>query len=1097
MTGLTGYAPDPDLPPPDGAGFAGFAVGTMWGTTYNEMIASCLSSPMIAGTEYNLSFWMAQGIGCMSVDIVIYGTDDCADMPWAGFECPDGIAGWEILGTTTVTFTATGEWTEVIMSFTPTFDVAAISIGGPCAGMVPCGGDVANYYYIDNLLLIDNSAFIDPLVETGSWCDGDLMLEANIDTVGGTWNWALDGVGLPGETTNTIDVMSYGPGTYTAIYTLDGECTTEEYEIILPDVPIADFTWVDQCDGDAMDFTDNSIMTGSGILTDWDWDFDDGGATSTDQNPTYAFSGPGTYDVELTVTGDNGCTNTITQTVTVFPEPTADFEFVVNGTSSTTGLLGACLGETVDFMNNTIVDAPDFITITNWDFGDGNTAAIPDPSHTYTAEGTYTVELAVETNNGCQDTITMPVEIWPIPVPDFTVTPVCENSDAVFTNTSIITSGSITGFEWNFDDGSPDDLTSGPVNHSYSAGTYNPQLVVTSDNGCVDSISYALDIYSVPTAEFTTSDVCNGETSVFTDASTIGSGAITTWSYDFGDGSPLDPGASTTHDYALAGTYSVTLTVTSDNGCTDDTTIVHNVSSAPTADFSTADVCQDTDASFTDLSFVTSGAITYWEWDFGDGSGFDYTTGSVDHSYGAEGTYDVTLIVFAGSSACADTVTYPVTIHPMPTADFTTADVCQDVTASFTDASTVSSGSITTYDWDFGDGNSSSSASPTNPYATDGAFTVTLTVTTDNGCTDAITQPINIWAVPVADFTTVDICENEGPTSFTNASSISSGTYTSAWDFGDGGTGSGTNPTHGYSDDGTYTVTLTITSNNGCTATITKPANVLEQPTAAFTSDPPVICNPGCVKFYDGSSGVSPVLNWEWDFGNGAITTGQNPNPCFQHQSDYTEYYDVTLTVTNAVGCSHSVSSEDYVAVEATPTAEFLFNPTVLTIENTQVAFENRSEAASTYTWDFGDESPINSEVDPEHTFPDVAGEYIVRLDAYSASGACHDYTQKLIVVDDVIIFYVPNVFTPDGDEYNEVFKPMFFSGYDPFDYHLTIFNRWGEVVFESYNANYGWNGTYGSQGLVEDGTYVWQIEFKETMSDKKHRHRGHVTILK
>ncbi len=96
-----------------------------------------------------------------------------------------------------------------------------------------------------------------------------------------------------------------------------------------------------------------------------------------------------------------------------------------------------------------------------------------------------------------------------------------------------------------------------------------------------------------------------------------------------------------------------------------------------------------------------------------------------------------------------------------------------------------------------------------------------------------------------------------------------------------------------------------------------------------------------------------------------------------------------------------------------------------------------------------------------------------------------------------VIIFYVPNVFTPDGDEFNEVFQPVFTAGYDPFDFHLMIFNRWGELIFESYNADIGWDGTYGERGLVQDGVYVWKIDFKETMSDKRHIHTGHVTVLK
>lgn len=96
-----------------------------------------------------------------------------------------------------------------------------------------------------------------------------------------------------------------------------------------------------------------------------------------------------------------------------------------------------------------------------------------------------------------------------------------------------------------------------------------------------------------------------------------------------------------------------------------------------------------------------------------------------------------------------------------------------------------------------------------------------------------------------------------------------------------------------------------------------------------------------------------------------------------------------------------------------------------------------------------------------------------------------------------MIIFYVPNVFTPDGDSFNESFQPVMTAGYDLGDYHLMIFNRWGETVYESRDASDGWDGSYGNRGLVDDGVYVWAIDFSETMSDKRHKIQGHVTVLK
>ena len=97
----------------------------------------------------------------------------------------------------------------------------------------------------------------------------------------------------------------------------------------------------------------------------------------------------------------------------------------------------------------------------------------------------------------------------------------------------------------------------------------------------------------------------------------------------------------------------------------------------------------------------------------------------------------------------------------------------------------------------------------------------------------------------------------------------------------------------------------------------------------------------------------------------------------------------------------------------------------------------------------------------------------------------------------DVIIYYIPNTFTPDGDSFNEEFKPQFTAGLDIYDYHMMIFNRWGELVFESYDANFGWDGSFGGMGLVEDGVYIYKIEFGDTMSDKRHYVDGHITVLK
>jgi gliding motility-associated-like protein len=125
-------------------------------------------------------------------------------------------------------------------------------------------------------------------------------------------------------------------------------------------------------------------------------------------------------------------------------------------------------------------------------------------------------------------------------------------------------------------------------------------------------------------------------------------------------------------------------------------------------------------------------------------------------------------------------------------------------------------------------------------------------------------------------------------------------------------------------------------------------------------------------------------------------------------------------------------------------------------------------------------------------------GTYVVELIAISPLG-CADTTTRAIVVQEELIFYIPNTFTPDGDDFNEYFQAIFTSGYDPYDFNLYIFNRWGEIIWESHDASIGWDGTYGvdRSELVQDGTYTWKIDFKTTMSDERIEVVGHVNVVK
>lgn len=382
---------------PDGEGWVGY-----WTNPgYLEYIGACLDGPLLGGVEYTLHFYTAWGKGDADHEFSIYATPDCGDLPWVGFGCPVGIGGWELLTSEVITYALDGTWQEQTITFTPAIDMAAIAFGGNCVGESP-----ARYTYIDGLTLIDSESFSD-ITETGTWCDGDLMLEASTDTTGGDWQWFLDGVAIVGETDATIDVMLHGLGDYTAVYTVGDNCLRSDHTTEADDGVSANFEFTSVCVGEETDFTNTSIW-GDGPDPDWEWDFGEGGS-STEENPGYTYTDAGTYTVELIGSIESGCDDTISIEVTVDPTPEANFEFVVDGLSSQDGSTGGCIASTVELNDLSIIADPGEITSWDWDFGDGSGSDEENPDHIYGTPGTYTITLTVETENGCSSTFELDI----------------------------------------------------------------------------------------------------------------------------------------------------------------------------------------------------------------------------------------------------------------------------------------------------------------------------------------------------------------------------------------------------------------------------------------------------------------------------------------------------------------------------------------------------------------------------------------------------------------------------------------------------------------------------------------------------------------
>ena len=199
---------------------------------------------------------------------------------------------------------------------------------------------------------------------------------------------------------------------------------------------------------------------------------------------------------------------------------------------------------------------------------------------------------------------------------------------------------------------------------------------------------------------------------------------------------------------------------------------------------------------------------------------------------------------------------------------------------------------------------------------------------------------------------------------------------------------------------------------------------------------------------------------------------------------------------TSLAGCSSSTSVN--VLIHSLPIASFTSSPSIVPSYYTQSTMINNSINASDYIWDFGDQSANSTLFSPVHDFPyDVYGNYTIKLTAISEFG-CINIAYETVTVKEELVYYVPNSFTPDENNLNDDFLPVFTSGYDPTEYSLLIFNRWGEIVFESYDAKVGWNGKMGVDGnTAQNGTYTWKIEFKAKLSPQKQIKIGHVNVIR
>ena len=619
------------------------------------------------------------------------------------------------------------------------------------------------------------------------------------------------------------------------------------------------------------------------------------------------------YTIYITVRTTNGCEASKTFRAEVRGRPNAAF------TTS-----GGCLDSTITFVDKSTIPTGQagFVKYWHWTFGDStagvpNTSTLQNPTHKYKKAGTYKVTLIAATDAGCSDTVREQlVTVNPSPIAYFVYTTDCKNKPIQFKDTSVVSEGAVTGWKWNFGDSlsSSNTSTSRSPFHSFSKpGKYTVTLVAFSDKGCKDTFREDITIFPDATPDFTYTGACERSLITFTDNSTPPTtSSIVNYEWDFGD-SAVDKTNSkvVSHAYQNSGKYTVRLTVTTAEGCPISIDKTVFVIPAPKASFTNTPTCIDKEARFTNTTTIVDPTIgvTYL-WNFGDpvsGAANTSTLKNPTHTYRKDGQYFVKMVA-TSANGCKDSITKIIEAAPVPKADFSFVNLCNDSAMRFTDASSVSGSVITQRIWYWNDGSpaeTSNNKTPSHRFPVAGKYDVSLVTVTVSGCRDSITKRVETFPKPTADFTFTTHCADTAIT-FTNTSTFAADTiYSYRWDFGDNTAASfEKNPSHKYMLGGAYKVKLYAFSSLGCADTIEKTVNVLSQPSPAFTpfGTGGNRCANKEITFLDDNPNGGIVSKF-WNFGDGETSTENEP----KHTYKTSGTFKVELTAKNANGCDSTI----------------------------------------------------------------------------------------------------------------------------------------------------------------------------------------------
>jgi gliding motility-associated-like protein len=883
---------------------------------------------------------------------------------------------------------------------------------------------------------------------------GNVVHWESANTIGGPWN-------IIANTTDSLHVENLVLTQYYRAIVAFGTCGYDTSNIA--SINVSEIT----IGGNIIGTTDAcyALNTGAldlinfkGAIQNWESSIDSGATwmaiATTNSQISYTNLTDTTWYRVLVKNGV--CDSTYSDTSIIFVQPLPIVDFVS---------ASACLGFENSFVNNSSI-ITGTINNYNWEFTDGSSGSVINPTHTYANHGSFNVKLTAVSDKGCIDSVRVNTVVNPLPIVVFSQADVCDTSTMVFNNLSTIPTGTIDSTSWNYGDGQID--TS--LTHLYSTfGAYNVTQIAFSDSGCIDSTSNTVRVLQRAIVDFSFDSVCNDVSVIFTNNTTTFNDS-TTYSWNFGDGntsSAINP----IHAYATADTFEVVLQATAFGFCTNtkvDTVVIYPM---PQVDFTFNNECQYDSVMYNNTSLIQWGTMTY-TWDFGDS--ITSTDSTVKHQYLTPANYFVTLEA-TSDFGCIGTKTLMTEVYPLPTANFVYENVCRDTLSPLTNTSTIVSGSMT-YLWDFDNGDTTTAHQPNYTYSNDGTYEIQLLATSNYGCMDSVIKDVTVHPIPQTNFVHDTVC-NGLQTSITNTTTINLGSIISyAWNLGDTTFSTNTNANHLYKYSGTHDVTLRAVSDKGCLKDTTITILVDPFPNVDFTFDNECVYDE--VQYQNLSTIDYGIMTYAWMFGDDSTSTLSDPTHIYVANG----FFPVQLTATSDAGCVDSTVK----------IIEIYALPLVDAGVDTSVSFGfwqplmGISPTAVEVSWAPGSTVKNVTEL---YTEARPLEETRYSLTVTDQFGCINSDSVNIAVIDDYKLL-VTNVITPNGDGKNDTWKIYNAASFEVV--HINVFDRWGAPVFNVTNYQTEWDGNVNLDNLPE-GTYHYIITFDET--DKNYK--GSVSILR